>query len=532
MKLIPNLSEIDRQTVLQTGITADQLMENAGHQVTQIVLQATDKHQKGIILCGPGNNGGDGFVIARKLYEAGYTELSVIYCGTGYKGEALRNLEKLMLHLPMQLYQADKQTGLALARIQEADFMVDALFGSGLNRNITGVEAQLIEAANQRHEANGCPVIAVDMPSGVDSASGKVLGVAVQASHTVTFATGKPGLYLYPGKGRAGNVSVVDIGIPPHLIAADESPIRLIDTPQAQAWLPAKRPDSHKYHYGHVLVIAGSEAMPGAAVLTSEAANASGAGLVTLAAPGSVFRQMQLSPEIMRLHLPDEQHLGNASIHTLQTAFEQRKYHAVILGPGLGQAPETVNAVHALLEWLKEIQIPVVVDANGLNALSHNPMRLSERFILTPHTGECARLLKADSNRIADNLLTAALQAREAFGATITLKAPATVIATADAEQRLWISPTGNAGMATAGSGDVLSGIIGALAAQIHASPHVKPEKALWQAAPLGVYLHGLAGDCAAAQLTPYAMRASSITQYLPQAFQALLGQAPLIKNH
>lgn len=518
MKLIPNLSEIDRQTVLQTGMTAEQLMENAGSQVAQTVQQLTAKTQKGVILCGPGNNGGDGFVIARKLYEAGYAELSVVYCGTQYKGEALSNLEKLLINLPMQTYQAEKQIGLALARIQEADFIVDALFGSGLSRTVSGVEAQLIEATNQRQATISGPVVSVDIPSGVDGATGQVLGVAVQASHTVTFAVSKPGLHLYPGKGLAGKVSVVEIGIPQRLIDADDSHIRLLDHPQALAWLPKRKADSHKYHYGHLLVIAGSEAMPGAAVLTSEAATHAGAGLVTLAAPQSVFRQTQLSPEIMRLHLPNEWHLERQSVTAIQTAFEQKKYHAVVIGPGLGQSPETVDAFHALIEWLKSLDIPVIIDADGLNALSQNPITLSEKFILTPHTGECARLLNTKSTIISSDLLATAQQARERFQTNIVLKTPVTVIATQEAEQRLWISPTGNAGMATAGSGDVLSGIIGALAAQMQAQG-----QAIWQAGPLGVYLHGLAGDAAADQLTPYAMRASSITQHLPQAFQSLL---------
>lgn len=521
MKLIPNLSEIDRQTMLQTGITAEQLMENAGSQAASVVQRLTSAQQKGVLLCGPGNNGGDGFVIARKLYEAGYAELSVVYCGTQYKGEALSNLEKLLINLPMQTYQAEKQIGLALTRIQEADFIVDALFGSGLSRAISGIEAQLIETTNQRKVAMSGPVIAVDIPSGVDSATGQVLGIAVQASHTVTFAASKPGLCLYPGKGMAGEISVVEIGIPKHLLDEDNSPIRLLDHQQALAWLPKRKADSHKYHYGHLLVIAGSEAMPGAAVLTSEAATHAGAGLVTLAAPKNVFRQTQLSPEIMRLHLPDERALGEQSVTAIQTAFEQKKYHAVVIGPGLGQSSETVNAFQALMEWLKGLEIPVIIDADGLNALSKNPNRLSEKFILTPHTGECARLLNTESTIVSSDLLAAAQQAQERFQANIVLKAPATVIATQAAEQRLWISPTGNAGMATAGSGDVLSGIIGALAAQMQAQG-----QAIWQAGPLGVYLHGLAGDVAATHLTPYAMRASSITQHLPQAFQTLLDTA------
>ncbi len=529
MKLIANLQPIDQKAIREAGIPAEMLMEKAGTQVAQAVQQHGQKHQRGVIICGPGNNGGDGFVCARKLYEAGYQSLTVIFTGQQYRAEALANLEKLMLSLPIPLVDAHKQADLALRQIQGADFIVDALFGSGLSRPITGLEAQLIEAMNlQRQEITASTprpwVLAVDLPSGIQGDTGRILGCAVQADATVTLAAAKPGLYLQPGKNHAGALSIADIGIPARLIEEDESPIGLITPALAKSWLPPRLPESHKYHYGNLLVIAGSQAMPGAAILCSEAAMSAGAGLVTLAAPSSVFEQMPLMPEIMRLPLPVQKHIGPAAVAKLQQALTEKKFNTILLGPGLGRDPETVQTILTLLKLFKAFNIPVVVDADGLYALSEHPLRLTSQFILTPHVGEAARVLGTDSATVSADLLAHAAQLREKTGAQIVLKSSATVVAshTDASEPRLWISPAGNPGMATAGSGDVLSGIIAALAAQLDAAPeHIIPPA--WSAAPLGVYLHGLAGDASAAELTPYAMRASSITQHLPQAFRQVL---------
>jgi NAD(P)H-hydrate epimerase len=521
MKLIANLSDIDRRTTLQTGISAEVLMENAATQVALSVQALTQKHQKGVLVCGPGNNGGDGFVCARKLYEAGYASLSVIYTGAGYRYESLKNLEKILSHLPLETISASEKPEQAMARIQQADFVVDALFGSGLSRNISGAEASLIAAINQRSQRSACPVIAIDLPSGINSEHGQTMGIAVQASQTVALATGKPGLYLYPGKACAGSISVVDIGIPARLIEEDESPFHLITQRQACQWLPERKPDSHKYSYGHVLVIAGNPAMPGAAILCAEAAMRCGAGLVTLAAPNPVFNQLPLIPEVMRLPMPDEACLGEKTLTALQSAFTLKKYSAVVVGPGLGREAETVKTLQALFKWLQSMNIPVVVDADALYALAQTPLTLSANFILTPHTGECARLLDLENAVVAANLPQAAQAALKRYRANVVLKSATTVIASLAPEvstQNCWISPTGNAGMATAGSGDVLAGMIGAFAAQ-------KQAKTLpaWQAAPLGVYVHGLAGDAAAKKQTPYAMLASDISKHLPDAFGQLL---------
>jgi NAD(P)H-hydrate epimerase len=262
--------------------------------------------------------------------------------------------------------------------------------------------------------------------------------------------------------------------------------------------------------------------MPGAAVLCSEAAMSAGAGLVTLAAPASVFEQLPLMPEIIRVPLPDTDTIGTASIRIIQEALASGKYNTVVIGPGLGQTPETIETIQTLLMHFKSQSFPVVVDADGLNALSQEPFALNPQFILTPHIGECSRLLQQDKATILADVMQAAQHARERYQAQVVLKSASTVIATLEENQPehhlCWISPTGNPGMATAGSGDVLTGIIGAITAQYAAQG-----LPIWQAALLGVYLHGLAGDVTADALTPYAMRASDITRHLPQAFQRVL---------
>jgi hydroxyethylthiazole kinase-like uncharacterized protein yjeF len=530
MKLIANLSELDQKTVSQTGISVAQLMESAGESIAKQVVAHCKPEQVGLILCGPGNNGSDGFVCARKLFAAGYRKLTVIYTGNAYRNEALANLEQLMISFPGALVDAKTQTELALHRIGEAEFIIDALFGSGLSRPLEGLEARIIEAANQQRLAKSTWMLAVDLPSGINSLTGQVWDCAMQADATVTFAVAKPGLYLQPGKTHAGKIIQADIGIPAGLIEEEESPFRLITTAMAKSWLPGRLPDSHKYHYGSVLVLAGSRNMPGAAILCSEAAMRAGTGLVTLAAPASVFQQMQLMPEIMRVSLPDADFITSDSLNSLQAALASGKYNTLALGPGLGRDAATVKVILELLAHLTTLELAVVVDADALAALSTTSMMLNERFILTPHVGEAARLLDMESANVTADLPNAAIRLQNKTGANVVLKSASTLIVEANTQQPLagnglvWISPTGNPGMATAGSGDVLTGVIAAMAAQSRAGK--QKDLNSWQAgeaAALGVYLHGLAGDSAADAVTAYCMHASLIIEHLPQAFRQVV---------
>lgn len=524
MKLIPNLAEIDRRTIEEYGIPGLDLMEAAGYAIYRAVreLSGKDKARPIAVVCGGGNNGGDGYVCARLLAEKGYAHVTVIHTATSDQlpGDAKINFERLIKEYPEQvrcLYRGE--LGIAEVRqvIREADILVDGLFGSGLSREVAGVARDLIGQMNRNARAK---TVAIDLPSGIDGATGQVRGRAVLADVTVTFATGKPGLYLMPGKAYAGEVRVVDIGIPQSFIDEDDSFFHLITDQVAKEKLPKRDPAGHKYTFGSVLVVAGSRDMPGAAVLTSHAVLSAGAGLVTLAAPESIFGRIDCWPEIMRAPLPETEagRLEEGCLAIIDRVLDEKKISAVAIGPGLGHDDSTVVTVGRLLSLLSARNIPVVVDADGLNCLAaladqENPpaVALDHWFILTPHVGEAARLLKRGNDEIASDVLRAANDLREVYGTQVVLKSASTVCALSD--DRLWINPTGNAGMATAGSGDVLTGIIAGLAAWVH-DPAA--------AAIVGTYCHGLAGDIAAERYTAISMRAGHITDCLPDAFKRL----------
>ncbi|MGE0199638.1 MAG: NAD(P)H-hydrate dehydratase, partial [Candidatus Melainabacteria bacterium] len=362
------------------------------------------------------------------------------------------------------------------------------------------------------------------IPSGIDGRTGNILGIAVQANETVTFATGKPGLYLADGRDATGEISVVDIGIPVQLIAEDDGLTCLMDTAMAAKALPERRPNSHKYTYGHVLVVAGSHAMPGAGRLVSEAALQSGCGLVTLAAPPQVLQSVGLLPEILHAPLTANPagHSQPAALEALLNDTERMaKVSVVAIGPGLGKDDDTAACLQLLLTHTAMAGKVLIVDADALHLLAAKPVPTKERtpaaLILTPHLGEARALL---SGNLPADLITTATTIAQRYEAIAVLKTAGTI--TAGPGGRTIINPTGNPGMATAGSGDVLTGILSGLLAQTVASGAVTPER-LFSTVALGVYLHGLAGDAAADETTPYCLIASDITAGLPQAFEAVL---------
>jgi len=514
VKLIPNLDPIDKRAIYELGIPGMLLMEEAGRNVAARVLHLAEERRMGrpqvTVVCGKGNNGGDGFVCARKLAMTGAIQVTVIHAGLAedMEGDALANFV-LLKRYPVSLIHGvmDDQVAEALAT---SDIVVDALFGSGLSRHVEGHHRDLINAMNDC----GAYTVAVDLPSGVHSATGEVLGIAVQADFTVTFAAPKPGLYLYPGKGYAGRVDVVDIGIPPMLIEADPSRIFLMTPKMIRNRMPQRTGLSHKYSYGAVLVIAGSQDMPGAAAMTAQAALKAGAGIVGLACPASAFDRMQLPPEIICHSLPE-----TADGTITPEAFDALagmwgRTTTVAFGPGLTNHPSAIQFTERLVNhMIHHFEGQVVIDADGLNCLSALPHlpKLSPRFVLTPHLGECARLIGVDTHAVQNDLLTACEKTAHKYNATTVLKSASTVIY--GSNNRMWINPTGNPGMATAGSGDVLTGIVAGFLAQ-----GLVPDRA----ARVAVYLHGLAGDKAAEALTEYCLTATDLIRYLPQAMQTI----------
>ncbi len=517
MKLIPNLSPIDAKAIQELGFPGLLLMEEAGRQVAQQVLKVIYckglQKAKILVICGKGNNGGDGFVCARHLAMVGLENIQVVLTDepSRLSPDARTNFN-LLRYFPIEVHPNEGATPIK-AMCQEADIIVDAVFGSGLSKPIEGHYRCVLEAINDANRY----VIAVDLPSGIDGCMGQVMGVAVKADETVTFATGKPGLYLYPGKSYAGQVHVVDIGIPKALIEEDSSQFFLLTPRHIKALLPERPDQSYKQVYGTVLVIAGSRDMPGAAVMAAEAALKAGAGLVILAAPESIFAQIKLRPEIMRHPLPE-----SSSGTMAAQAFEALKplwprITTVCCGPGLSQEPNVLEFMAILIPFLQNnFPGPVVLDADALNALSHmKPTpKLSQRFILTPHLGEGARLLDMDTKQIQSDLIRACQQTVEKFQATVVLKSATTLIS--DPSLQMWINSTGNPGMATAGSGDILTGMITGFVAQGLTPTH---------AAQLGVYLHGSAGDKAVQDLTQYCLNATDLLDYLSKALLHLQSQ-------
>ncbi len=515
MKLVyaHEMQALDRYTIEEIGITGEILMENAGKGVAEIIwLRFGKEAEKGVvIICGPGNNGGDGFVVARHLAQRGFPiRVFLLTSPTKFKGEAALNLQILQrLYLPLiQLTEEDFSD--LHAALKTCGLVVDAIFGTGLKREVTGIFAQVIKFMNE----SGKPIIAIDMPSGLSADTGKPLGIAVKATLTATMALPKVGQVIYPGREYTGELQIVDISMPP-LVIEEQGPKRewLTEEWAIDLILPRKG-DTHKGTYGHVLVLAGSTGKTGAAILSALGALRGGAGLVTLACPKSldpIFETVLI--EAMTVPIAQETLEGSLSSEAFDIIFELAKgKKAALIGPGLGLCQETQDLVYRVVA---ELPLPMVVDADALTCLSGRLSYITQAKwprILTPHPGEMARLLRVDKDTVqSDRLGIARTAAREAR-AVVVLKGAATVIASPDGREA--VNRTGNPGMATGGMGDVLSGLIAALLAQ-----GFDP----FEAACLGVFLHGLAGDLLAGEKGPWGYTASELAEKLPFVIKKLL---------
>jgi len=506
------MQQLDRRTIGEARIPAKVLMERAGSGLVACLEQAfgsaQGKHM--MILCGKGNNGGDGLVAARLLHRrrarvqvfmmSPASELSpdaaVMY------RQFIRTAGKSAVHL-----YASKSHMSPLLR--ESDLIIDALLGTGLSSDVTGRYADAIDSINEA----GRLVVAADLPSGLHADTGAILGRAVRASLTVTFGLPKLGLYQYHGIDLAGSINLVDIGIPTAYIEAVTSHTTLMTPASVRAVLPARRPVSHKGTFGHAGIIAGSVGKTGAAAMTAKAALRIGAGLVTVAAPAGVNDVLESKLlEAMTIPMPDTKArtFSRLALDRLKTFIAART--AVAIGPGLSTHPETVELVQALM---KDLDRPAVLDADALNALAGRASVLTACKtppILTPHPGEMARLeTNATPQSInADRIGTAVRFARER-GTFVVLKGARTVVARPDGAAA--ICPTGNPGMATAGTGDVLTGIIVGLLAQGLTS---------WEAACAGTYLHGYAGDLATADKGQVGLITGDVIEQIPYALKTI----------
>lgn len=506
------MREIESLTMNQYKIPGIALMENAGKALAERIeaILCGVNEKKICIFAGKGNNGGDGFVAARHLSNRGAKVKIFLLCPKGQmSGDAALNLQTL-LEMGMDIVEI---TGIrdwdkVKIGITFADCLVDALLGTGFKGQITGNMAQIIELINLA----GKMVVAADIPSGVHADSGQVGTTAVRARHTVTFGLYKPGLLFYPGYEYAGQITLADIGIPGMLLTGPEIKQNMVTQQDVADVLIPRQPAAHKGMCGHVLAVAGSRGLTGAAALCSEAAMRAGAGLVTLGIAASLSDVMAMKlTEVMTSPLPESADgvLGTDAWENI--GLLAGRCQVLAAGPGLGRH----EATRALVETIiKKTQCPLVLDADALFAISGNPGMLAEAQslpVLTPHPGEMARLTGLSIRDINENKADIARIAAGEWQSIVVLKGSPTVTAFPDGE--IFINTTGNAGMATAGSGDVLTGVIAGLVAQ-GLSSH--------DAAVSGVYVHGLAGDIAARQGGIAGMMANDIVKALPAAIHRI----------
>ena len=510
------MQEMDRRTIQEFGIPGRVLMENAGRGATEVFLKRLYSQGPGRvgILAGRGNNGGDGFVMARYLAQRNIdVKVFLLAKATGMPEDAAANYRLLaasnvpVIEIPdAQAFEAN------LSDIQHQKYWIDALLGTGLKSEVKGYFRRVIEFINTCDR----PVLAVDIPSGLNADTGQPCGACIQATATATFAFAKIGHINFPGARYCGHLDVIDIGIPasmPHTVGVRQ---QLILVQSIQAIVGCRAADAHKGRTGHVLVIAGSTGKTGAAAMSALSALRAGAGLVTLGIPESLNIALESHLiEAMTVPLPDQGtglHLEEA-FDTIVRVAEGKQ--TLALGPGLGTASHTRNLVSRII---REIDLPMVIDADGLNNLSGHTGWLKGRksaTILTPHPGEMARLTGLSTSAIQQDRLTAARRLAEATRTYVVLKGARTVIAEPDGQA--WINPTGNAGMAAGGMGDVLTGIIAGLLAQGCPAS---------EACRAGVYLHGAAADILA-RTASRGYLATEVMDTVPQAIQQVLDDPP-----
>jgi len=514
MKLLyaDQMKEIDRKATDHYLIPSLLLMENAGIRVWEKVkgIIGSLSKAKVTILTGRGNNGGDGLVLGRHLINAGATvKIFLLGESQNLSPDASVNfniLEKMNANLfPLR---ADADLERLTNALLSSDLIVDAIYGIGFRGSLDDFETRVIQMIN----LSKVPVVAVDIPSGVEADTGKVHGAAVKADHTVTFALPKLGQFLEPGRNYVGELTVADISIPTPLLEDRNLKLNLTDTALVSKFIKPRTADSHKGTYGHVMVAGGSTGMTGAVMLTACAALRSGAGLVTAALPESLVPILEASvKEVMSRPLAETSE-ASISIEALPALENLLGTVSVcVIGPGMSRYPEA----NAILRFILENSgVPILVDADGLNALEGDAGIFKDRqvpIVITPHPREMSRLTGLTVENIQHNRLEIARQYAADWGITVVLKGHQTVVASPSGE--VFINTSGNPGMATAGSGDVLGGIIAGLIAQ-----GLRPQ----QAAVAGVYIHGCSGDSAVKLNGQMGMIAGDLIDHLPNILKEL----------
>ncbi|BCI60379.1 NAD(P)H-hydrate dehydratase [Solibaculum mannosilyticum] len=487
-----------------------QMMEQAGQAVARNILcqSTTNPDQtKAVILCGQGNNGGDGLVVARRLCQEGW-EVSVVFPGglskTPDSIHMLERLKALSVSILDPLNSPNEKEN-AFSLIRSAHWIVDALFGIGFHGIIGEPYDEYIKAV----EESKATVVAIDIPSGAHCDTGLVQGPCIQADHTVTFFSHKPAHLIYPAAQYCGKLKVEPLSFTHQMEASIETMQHTPVFEEVKNWFPSRHPNSHKGSFGKLLCICGKAGMTGAAELSAKAAMRCGAGLTYLMTPKDACTALSCKltePVLIPLSQSSEGTLSHQSIPTILEQLSSTS--ACLIGCGMGDNAQTQAVLDAVLQHAK---CPVIIDADGINALSHHIDRLKEPtapVILTPHPGEMSRLTGKSIAEIQENRLQTAMEFVQEYPVTLVLKGAGTIIALPDGH--IWINSTGNPGMAKGGSGDVLAGMISAFVAQ---------GIEVGNAVVAAVYLHGLAGDRGVQHFSQHAMLASDLISMLPGIF-------------
>jgi len=514
MKLVTaeQMRNMDSCAVETYGIPSIVLMENAGRSAAEIMHRRyfSPTLQRALIFSGKGNNGGDGFVIARHLQiRAWDVQVVVLANSDEVQGIAADNLKVLQQSGIEVAFAPDAECLASLfpALPQTDTLIVDAMFGNGLTSPIRGHYLDALHWIN----ASTAPVAAVDMPSGVDASSGAILGEAVSADCSISFACAKLGQVSAPAYGVGGELLVADIGMPRVLNDSVADTLLFVDDDEARRLLPRRRGDAHKGTCGHSLIIAGIPGKGGAAQMAAHACVRGGSGLVTLAAPSQVQHSIVGHiPEVMTYAIPDDKGWNPALVPELKRLWEERS--VVAAGPGLGEEPACIEMVRKIVA---ECFVPLVLDADALNALASAPEVLAQRpvgmTVITPHPGEMARLCGIETSRVQKERIRTAQDFASRYGVVVVLKGARSVIA--DPFGNVRINSSGNSGMASGGMGDILTGVIAA---------HIAQGLSSLEAATLGVYVHGRAADICAQQYGPAGYTATDVALNLARVRQEL----------
>lgn len=506
------MKEIDREAIEELGIIGPVLMENAGLQIVKEIRARFPliTKEKIMIVAGKGNNGGDGLVVARHLFNQGcHLQVLLLAKKQEVKGDAALNLgiaEKIGIKIceitslqELEIHQQD---------LFQATFVIDAIFGTGLTKPAQGIYAAVIKDINKTKAFK----IAVDIPSGLSSDSFQVRGPCVRAQLTVTLAAPKIAHIFPPAEENVGQLVVADISIPAFLFDNEELKLELTEKKNLLPYFKRRKRDAHKGTYGHLFILSGSLGKTGAAAMAAKAALKMGAGLVTVGTPESCLPIIARSMvELMTEPLPETSRktLSSKALEKILSLLEGK--NALLIGPGISTNPSTQELV---LSLIPKINVPTVIDADALNILASKPellKSLPQPAVLTPHPGEFARLLHLSTREVVENKLELAPQFAKKYGIYLVLKGYKTLII--NPEGFVFVNPTGNPGMATAGAGDVLGGMIASMIIQ---------EKDLLEAILAAVYIHGLSGDLGVAKLGERALTAGNIITYLPSALKKM----------